>query len=98
MIRDLNNGKSLCGVFGLAANTVKTVDVPDDAKGVKIYSDDCSYYYGINEDPQIGSNALGKGAFGILGIIEQRILQDGVKRTLKFKSQTGGSVLVEFWG
>ncbi|MBR4633084.1 MAG: hypothetical protein IKO48_07210 [Elusimicrobia bacterium] len=98
MIRDLSNGKCSCGTFEVGSTAV-SVNVPNDAKGVKIYSADENVFFNVNDDPGTQTkNSLVAGGVAVAGILETRILQDGSDRILKLQSENDCEVLIEFWG
>lgn len=98
MIRDLSNAKCSFGYFA-ASSTVRSITIPNDAKGVKVFCKTDDVFFNVNADPGTpGDNNLVAGGFAAAGVLETRILQDGTDRTFKIKSEANCSVMIEFWG
>ncbi len=100
MVKDLSNSKCTCGEFSVTSNSVRSIKIPADAKGVKIYSFDDIVFFNVNDNPGTQTeNALTAGGFAVDGVTETRILQDGTERELRLKAKSATTqVLVEFWG
>lgn len=98
MTKDLLDGKVVSGKFALAEGTVTSINIPDDVSGIKLFSEDTGYRYNINTNPDTSQdNTMTKGAFGISGIMETRVIQLGENRSLKILPESTGTILVEFW-
>lgn len=98
MIKDLSKGKCSCGYFAVSSTT-RDIKIPDDAKGVKIFCKTEDVFFNVNSYPEIANiNELGAGGCAVAGVLETRILQDGVGRTLYIKAKNECEALVEFWG
>lgn len=98
MIKDLFDGRVVSGKFILTAGTVTSIDIPDGVTGIKLYSDDTDYKYNINTNPQqVIDDRTGNGAFGVMGIMETRVIQNGDNRKLKILPENTGSIKVELW-
>lgn len=98
MIKDLSNAKCSFGYF-TASSTVRSITIPNDAKGVKVFCKTDDVFFNVNADPGTpGDNNLVAGGFAAAGVLETRILQDGTDRTFRIKSEANCSVMIEFWG
>jgi hypothetical protein len=98
MIRDLSNAKCSFGYFE-ASTAIRSIKIPNDAKGVKVFCETDTVFFNVDADPGTpGDNTLTAGGFAVAGILEPRILQDGVDRTFRIKAANTCSVLIEFWG
>lgn len=98
MIKDLSNAKCVFGYFA-ASSTVRSIKIPNDAKGVKVFCKTDDVFFNVNADPGTpGDNNLVAGGFAAAGVLETRILQDGTDRTFRIKSEANCSVMIEFWG
>ena len=98
MIKNLSSSKCSCGVFSITSGTVTSVSIPDDAIGVKMYSTG-DYFFNVNDNPgEQVSDTLAQGGFGVGGVMEKRILQDGTGRVLKVSAASDCDVKIEFWG
>ena len=98
MFKDLFDGRVVSGKFILIAGTTTSVDIPNGVVGIKLYSNDPDYKYNINTNPQaVADDNLGNGAFGVKGIMEVRVIQNGDNRKLKILPEDTGSIKVELW-
>lgn len=98
MIKDLSNAKCGFGYFA-TSSTVRSIKIPNDAKGVKVFCKTDDVFFNVNADPGTpGDNNLVAGGFAAAGVLETRILQDGTDRTFRIKSEANCSVMIEFWG
>lgn len=98
LTRDLQDGKVGYQKIAVTAGAPVSIDLLDDSKGIKIYSDK-DLFFNLNEAPSTDlGNGFLKGGFCKAEIIEVRILQDGSQRKLFLSADENANVIVECWG
>lgn len=80
--------------------TTKTVDIPDVARGFKIYPTDNDVQFAIGEDPAVGTSFDSDPGVGGVAKADQwevRLLVPGTDRDIRIKTTATTDVVLEFF-